>query len=666
MGQTIVEKIAQAHLAEGPTRPLRAGDFVSIRPKHIMTHDNTSAVMKKFKAIGAKRVRDPRQPVFALDHDIQNQSEENQRKYRAIEVFAREHGIDFYPAGSGIGHQIMVERGYVTPGSFVVASDSHSNMYGALGAVGTPVVRTDAAAIWATGEFWWQIPRTVQVVLEGQLRPGVTGKDVIVALCGLYNDEVLNAAVEFAGAGVASLSMDARLTVANMSTEWGALVAWFPVEEKSIAYLRGRRNELRAAGGEPGRFTDEQLRGWAANPPQPDPDAAYAARIVLDLGALTAHVSGPDTVQTMSPLEELEEKKVAIQKAYLLSCVNSRLEDLEAAASVLRGRKVGPTVKFYLGAASQRVQEEAERRGVWQTLLAAGAIPLPAGCGPCIGLGVGLLEPGEVGISATNRNFKGRMGSREAQCYLSSPAVVAASAVAGYICGPDKLHGAGFSTRAAEPPPGLLTRNYTELSAEAAREMVEILPGFPQRMVGRLVFIPKDNLNTDAIYAGQHTYREDMTPEMMAEVVLENYDPRFREITCAGDVLVGGFNFGTGSSREQAVTALKAKGIPLVIAGSFSQTYLRNAFNNGFLGIEVPELVRALRRELRAQIEAQQKTLIPGDELALDFAGGVITWRGEEFRFAPLGPVPQSLVVAGGLEKLVARRLGNAGGDPHG
>jgi homoaconitate hydratase len=237
VGQTIVEKIAQLHLAEGsPNRPLRAGDFVSIRPRHVMTHDNTSAVMKKFRAIGAQRLRDPRQPVFALDHDIQNTSESNLTKYREVEAFAREQGVDFYPAGTGIGHQIMVEKGYVLPGSFVVASDSHSNMYGALGAVGTPVVRTDAAAIWATGEFWWQIPPAVRVELTGALAPGVAGKDVIITLCGLYNqDEVLNAALEFCGEGVASLDMEARLTIANMSTEWGALVGWFPADATTFA-----------------------------------------------------------------------------------------------------------------------------------------------------------------------------------------------------------------------------------------------------------------------------------------------------------------------------------------------------------------------------------------------------------------------------------------------
>jgi homoaconitate hydratase len=688
MGQTITETIAQAHLAEGPTRPLRAGDFVSIRPKHVMTHDNTSAVMKKFKSIGARKIHDKRQPVFALDHDIQNQNEDNQKKYLAIEEFAREHGIDFYPAGTGIGHQIMCERGYVTPGSLVVASDSHSNMYGALGAVGTPVVRTDAAAIWATGEFWWQIPRTVQVVLEGALREGVTGKDVIIALCGAFNVHVLNAAVEFSGPGLAALSMDARMTIANMSTEWGALVGWFPVDEITVKWLRQRREE-RLQRGEQERYSEEDLRRWAEgntregavqntstlsapNPGAdeggaansflyPDGDADYAARITLDLSPLTPHVSGPDTVQEMTSLAEIEKKKVAIQKAYLLSCVNSRVEDLEEAALVLLGKKVAPSVKFYLGAASRLVQEEAERRGIWRTLVEAGANTLPAGCGPCIGLGVGLLEPGEVGISATNRNFKGRMGSRDAQCYLASPAVVAASAVAGYICGPETLRRPANEREDRKRQGGMLAK-YKNLrvgrKTEAASETVEIIPGFPERVRGRLVLVPKDNLNTDAIYPGSYTYRDDVTPEMMAEVVFENYDPQFPLITRAGDVVVGGANFGTGSSREQAATSLKGKGFPLVIAASFSQTYLRNAFNNGFLCIEIPELVKRLKADFAAQIAAGEKTIIPGDDIAIDFTSGVVTWRGDQFRFPPLGSVPQSLVVAGGVEKLVADRLG--------
>lgn len=647
MPQTIVEKIAQTHLAEGPKRPLRTGDFVSIRPFHVMTHDNTSAVMSKFKAIGAKKIHDSKQLVFALDHDIQNQDEANQKKYRSIEAFAKEHGVDFYPAGSGIGHQIMVERGYALPGSFVVASDSHSNMYGAIGAIGTPIVRTDAAAVWATGEFWWQIPRSIQVVLEGKLPEGATGKDVIISLCGLYNhDEALNAAVEFSGPGVASLSMDARFSISNMSTEWGPLVGWFPVDEITINYLRGVHQRLKAQGVE--RFTEQDIEKWAKNPPKPDPDAVYAARIVLDLSQVTPHVSGPDTVQVMQSLAEMEEKKIPIQKAYLLSCVNSRLEDLEAAARVLKGKRVAPSVKFYLGAASAWVQQEAEKRGIWKTLLDAGAQPLPPGCGPCIGLGVGLLEKGEIGISATNRNFKGRMGSRDAQCYLGSPEVVAASAVAGYITGPHH-----FADRTPR-------RAYQEFESASTAEKVEILPGFPERVEGRLVFLPQDNLNTDAIYGKDYTYRDDMTPEMMAKVVMENYDPHFAARTQAGDVIVSGFNFGTGSSREQAVTCLKAKGIPLVIAASFSQTYLRNAYNNGFLCVEVPDLVKKLREQFAQQIAAKEKTIIPGGEIEIDFTSGTMGWRDEKFAFPALGSVPQSLVIAQGVENLVAKRLGLA------
>ena len=645
MAQTIVEKISQTHMTEGPDRPLRAGDFLSIRPDHVMTHDNTSAVMKKFKAIGAESIYNPTQPVFTADHDIQNTEESNLAKYRSMEKFATQHGINFYPPGTGIGHQVMVEQGYVLPGDFIVASDSHSNMYGALGAIGTPVVRTDAAAIWATGEFWWQVPPTVQVVLEGKLSPGVTGKNVIITLCGLYNqEEVLNAAVEFSGPGVASLSMDARLSIANMTTEWGALVGWFPVDEVTIAYLENRDLELRRNGTT--RIPRWKLTEWRNNPPRPDDDALYAGRIVLNLDEVTPHVSGPDTVQVMQSVAEIEKRNIKIQKAYLVSCVNSRLEDLAAAAEAIQGKKVARDVKFYLAPASRSVQEDAERQNIWQTLLEAGAQPLPPGCGPCIGLGTGLLEAGEVGISATNRNFKGRMGSRDAQCYLASPEVVAASAVAGYICGPRNV-----AYRS-------VTKQFAALAVESTTaERVEILPGFPRSISGRLIFLPHDNLNTDGIYGKDYTYREDMTPDMMAKVVMQNYDPTFAARIRPGDVVIGGFNFGTGSSREQAVTALKCAGIPLVIAGSFSQTYLRNAFNNGFLCIESAELVTRLREKFAAAIQRKEKTIIPGDDVEVDFAASTIRYVGEEFTFPALGSVPQSLVVAGGIENLVSQKL---------
>jgi homoaconitate hydratase len=327
--------------------------------------------------------------------------------------------------------------------------------------------------------------------------------------------------------------------------------------------------------------------------------------------------------------------------------VNSRLEDLEAAAAVIRGRTVAAGVQLYVAAASKEVQENAELSGAWTALLDAGAQPLPPGCGPCIGLGTGLLEPGEVGISATNRNFKGRMGSREARAYLASPEVVAASAVAGYIAGHRPSDGSSPE------------RRYRELEAPAvAEESVEIREGFPERLQGRLVFVTQPNLNTDGIYGKDYTYREGMTREDMARVVMENYDPTFAERTRAGDILVGGRNFGTGSSREQAATALQAKGIPIVIAGSFSQTYLRNAYNNGYPCIECPALVRRLETLFADEIVAGTPTVIPGDELTIDFRRSTVTFRGERSTFPALGEVPQTLVVAGGVESLVRARLG--------
>ena len=319
----------------------------------------------------------------------------------------------------------------------MVASDSHSNMYGGIGCLGTPVVRTDAAAIWATGRTWWQVPPIARCELKGKLHPGVSGKDVIITLCGLFNhDEVLNHAIEFTGDGLASLSISERLTIANMSTEWGALAGVFPVDDVTLRWLHARAAHLAKRGAHP-RVNEARIAELENNPLRSDADAEYAIELTLDLSTVSPYVSGPNSVKTMSSAVELNEKKIEIHKAYLLSCVNARTDDLAEAAAVLRGKKVAPGVELYVSAASSEVQAESEQRGDWQILSDAGAIILPPGCGACIGLGRGLLQENEVGISATNRNFKGRMGAPSSQAYLASPAVVAASAISGYIDVPD-------------------------------------------------------------------------------------------------------------------------------------------------------------------------------------------------------------------------------------
>jgi homoaconitate hydratase len=694
----------------------------------------------RFKSIGATQIKSPRQAVFTLDHDVQNKSPKNLAKYANIEAFAREQGVDFYPAGRGIGHQILVEEGYAFPHTLTVASDSHSNMYGAIGCVGTPIVRTDAAAIWATGTTWWQVPRMVKVELRGKLAAGVTGKDVIIALCGSFNrDEVLNAAIEFTGDGVAALPVDDRLAIANMTTEWGALVGYFPVDDVLLRWYEAAVNklQLRTFSTATTTTTDSPSSSIPAPPEHPrinrhrldavraavplllsDPDAEYSAHLVIDLSTLVPHVSGPNSVKVSTPLPDLERRRIQIQKAYLVSCTNSRASDLAAAAAVLRGRRVAPGVEFYVAAASSAVQREAERAGDWDALVASGARVLPAGCGPCIGLGTGLLEEGETGISATNRNYKGRMGHPAALAYLASPAVVAASALKGHIASPDEMLDAAALLPPSRPPVHSVVSSSSssatpaEAAAAAAQADEPLLPSFPSVFSGPLLFAPQDNLNTDGIYPGKYTYQDDITLARQAEVVMENYDPAFAPrvralvASCSssssseekekekknkeeeeggrareseserGVVLVAGYNFGTGSSREQAATALKAAGVPLVLAGSFGDIFKRNAINNGLVCLEAPELVADLTRAYAkdgkrgAGGRAGELTVDAGLAVSIGMASGRVEVSGLElegegegeggsrtYAVRPVGASVQELWLCGGLEGYVLKSI---------
>jgi len=649
MAQNLIEKIAQKHaVGWPPKREVKSGDFITIRPAHIMTHDNTGAVIPKFKSIGATKMARPRQVVFTLDHNIQDTSEKNLKKYASIEAFARQMEVDFYPAGRGIGHQIICEEGYAWPGTMVVASDSHSNMYGGLGCLGTPVVRTDAAAIWATGRTWWQVPPVTRVELKGHLLNGVTGKDLIIMLAGHFNkDQILNHAIEFYGDGIASLTIDQRLAVANMTTEWGALAGVFPVDNLTIAWYKSRLETIEKRIGT-GLQTDhpginrERISELESQILSADKDADYAQQITIDLSSVRPYISGPNSVKVMTSARELSARNITIQKAYLVSCVNSRLEDIREAALVIGRNKIAEGVDFYISAASSEVQTESENAGHWQTLLEAGAKPLPPGCGPCIGLGTGLLEDGEVGISATNRNFKGRMGSANALAYLASPAVVAASAVAGKITTP-------FDLSDTELISSLKSFGQSQRAASAS----EIMPGFPESFEGELIFCHQNNLNTDGIYPGKYTYQDELTAEEQAAVVMENYDPEFRTLVSTGDILVGGFNFGTGSSREQAATALKYKGIRLVIAGSLNETYKRNAINNGFLVLENAEIVR----DLLNQFGTEKLTVKTGIQARVNFARAEIVLGDRTYTLPTPGLAAQEILVEGGLEEWVKNRL---------
>ncbi|KAG6038456.1 mitochondrial Homoaconitase [Claviceps citrina] len=718
--QTLTEKIVQRYavgLPEG--KKVKSGDYVTVAPHHCMTHDNSWPVALKFQKMGVTKIHNKKQIVMTLDHDVSNKSEANLKKYAQIEAFARKHGVDFHKSGKGIGHQIMCEEGYAWPGTLTVASDSHSNHYGGLGCLGTAVVRTDAASIWATGRTWWQVPPVAKVTLTGVMPPGVTGKDVIVALIGLFNqDEVLNHAVEFTGSEetIRSIDIDDRMTIANMTTEWGALSGLFPIDSRLEDWLRSINLTAPVQpDSEPfcqGRFEMERIDKLFANPIRADPGAVYAKSLYLNLSTLSPYVSGPNSVKLATPLRDLEPQKISIDKAYLVSCTNSRASDIAAAARVFRkaadkkGKipKVAKNVKFYLAAASKNEQNLAEHFGDWQVLVEAGAIPQESGCNQCIGLGPGILQPGEVAISASNRNFKGRLGSPDrTKAYLASPEVVAASALRGYISGPgwyhkpdgvekvvigegsgdvdaDKAASVGSALEkllsdaesliagAEEGLGGAENAAAASSSTEGAapERLTEILPGFPDKIESEIVFLDADNLNTDGIYPGKYTYQDGITKEKMAEVCMENYDPEFRNIAKPSDILVSGFNFGTGSSREQSATAILAKGIPLVVAGSFSNIFSRNSINNALMGLEVPRLVRRLRETFRPRDGDDKSKVLTrrtGWRLCWDVRRSKVTvtesdgttW---EEKVGELPPNVQEIIACGGLEKWVQKQIG--------
>lgn len=658
-GQNVIEKIVQNYAVGVPkTKKVHSGDYVTIKPAYVMTHDNTWPVALKFKGLGAKKVKNNRQIVNTLDHDVQNKSEKNLTKYRNIENFALEQGIDFYPAGRGIGHQVMIEEGYAFPGTLTVASDSHSNTYGGIGALGTPIVRTDAAAIWATGQTWWQIPPVAKVELKGQLPEGSSGKDVIVALCGLFNnDEVLNHAIEFTGDHLDQISVDYRLTIANMTTEWGALSGVFPIDKTTINFYKNRL--LRLGPNHP-RVTTERIQELEDHPLRPDSDAYYDKTLTIDLSTLEPCVCGPNSVKVGGPISEMSAKDIKVNRAYLVSCTNSRLSDIKTAAAIIGDRKIAPGVKFYIAAASQEVQKDAEAAGAWQTLLHSGATPLPAGCGPCIGLGAGLLEPGEVGISATNRNFKGRMGARDALAFLASPAVVAASAVTGKIAAPEEVEGKPCPP-ASEVHTDIKINEKPAETDDGEEAGAGVLEGFPEKIQGEIVLCDADNINTDGIYPGKYTYQDDVPREKMAEVCMENYDPKFGELTKEGDIIVAGYNFGTGSSREQAATAILARNMPMVVAGSFSNTFSRNAINNALLTLQIPQLIDRLRERFGE-----------ADKVPTRRTGWILTWdvprstvsvvdeQGKDVfkqKVGEVGPNLQDIIIKGGLEGWVRSEI---------
>jgi len=413
MAQTLAEKI----LSRAAGRDVKAGEIALVKLDFVMGQDGTSPLaIKAFREMGGTRVFDPKRIAFVIDHSAPSPNHGVSQLHALMREFAKETGIILYEIGEGVCHQLLPERGHVAPGDVVIGADSHTCTYGALGAFATGVGSTDLAAGMIAGKTWFRVPSTIKLTFDGELPTGVFSKDLALAMAReLTADGATYKALEITGSALAPLSMDARFTISNMAIEVGAKVGLMVPDRTTLEWAQ--------------RYADHDFE-----PLYPDDDAPYEREVVIDASRLVPLVAKPHRVDNVAPVEEVE--GTPVQQAFIGTCTNGRLEDLQIAAKILAGRKVAPSTRLIIAPASKRVFLDAMRAGIVETLIEAGAVFVTPGCGCCVGTHNGVPSDNENVISTANRNFKGRMGNPNAFIYLASPATVAASAIEGRIADP--------------------------------------------------------------------------------------------------------------------------------------------------------------------------------------------------------------------------------------
>jgi len=417
MPLTFAEKILAKKAQLPKTVP---GQIVEITPDVVLSHDNTAPIYGLFKRMGGEKVYNPDMHAVILDHAAPAPSTKHAENHRIIREFVKEQGItNFYDVGRGICHQILVESGFALPGEVVLGSDSHTPHAGVMGAFAAGIGRTEMASIWAIGQIWLRVPESMRLTVSGTLPNGVTSKDLALYIIGdLKADGALYMSVEWHGEAIGALPLSQRATLTNLMAEMGAKNSFIPPDQLTFSYLKDRaRRDFEAI--------------------YPDENARYAVEMEYDAGTIEPMIACPHTVDNVKPLSEV--KGTPIDQAFLGTCTNGRLDDLAAAAEVLKGRKIAPGKRMIVIPASETVYLAALQAGYLETFLKAGAMIESPGCGPCMGNHMGVPAVGEVSISTANRNFRGRMGTKESEVYLASPAVVAASAVAGEIQHPKDI-----------------------------------------------------------------------------------------------------------------------------------------------------------------------------------------------------------------------------------
>lgn len=546
MGMTITEKIIAAHSRYETVKP---GDIVDITIDARAARDFGGAnVVKNLNDFGLK-VDDPEKTLFTFDCNPTGSDQKYAVNQHICRQYARNNGIKVYDINAGIGTHLLMEEGYVWPGATAVSTDSHANILGAVGAFGQGMGDMDIAAAWNSGRVWFKVPGSVKLTLEGTMPQGVTAKDVILNLLRIYGaNTLLGYCIELYGEAVDRMSLDERITIASMATEMGAIIILFPPTPEIVDYCRAR----------------------ARSPFEPvyaDSDAVYEISAVIEAGTFVPMVSRPGEPHDTVGVKDLA--VTMIDSAFIGSCTNGRIEDMRVTAEILRGKKIAPGVVLKIVPATDAIWKQCLDEGLMDIFKEAGALVSNAGCAGCAAGQVGQNGKGEVTVSTGNRNFPGKQG--QGSVFLASPAVVASSALAGYITTPDAIPATPIETHYASGPP--VAAGTAKQARVADRPVV---------VRGRVWLIDRDNIDTDMIFHNRYLAITDIRE--MGQYAFDNLEgyKDFAKKSQPGDIIVAGKNFGSGSSRQQAVDCFVSLGIQAVVARSFGAIYERNAINAAF------------------------------------------------------------------------------------
>jgi len=602
MSMTLLEKILASHSKYDSVKP---GEIVDIKIDVRIARDFGGANVVKNILDHNLGIDDPRCTFFTFDCNPGGSDQKYAVNQHICRQFARNNGIKVYDIDSGIGTHIAIDEGLIFPGATAVSTDSHANILGAIGAFGQGMGDMDIAAAWSKGRIWFRVPPSVRINLKGDLPSGVSAKDIALNLLSRYGaNSLLGYSVELYGDAADKLSLDQRITISSMATEMGAIIILFPPDKKIIDYC------MKKSG--------EQFK-----PVYADNDANYSMIEDIDISRFVRMVSRPGAPHDTVDLESVN--GIKIDSAFIGSCTNGRMEDMEKAAAILDNRRVAPGVVLKIVPATDSIWRECLSSGLLDIFKRAGALVSNAGCAGCAAGQVGQNGQGEITISTGNRNFPGKQG--KGSVYLASPEIVAASAVAGCITDPGNIPDKPVEFKAA----------VTMVRKEAGKPERE--PGSEKSRIieGKIWLIRKDNIDTDMIFHNRYLAITDIRE--MGQYTFDNLEGNedFARKASPGDIVVAGKNFGSGSSRQQAVDCFKSLGVTAIVAESFGAIYERNAINAALPVITCRNIA--------------DLTLNDGDKIKIDLVTGEITSlrTGLTVFAEPFSEVQYEIYLHGGL-----------------